>query len=1418
MIRVSDEAVNEKQLGMYDENTDIATVYTQNMDDIALAVWTAWHELYHRGARIRLNRGERVHRENSDIQRPDVTFTYTKELKAIFDEAVTNPLVSAIAAQMTIQHGISGVLAIEEAMVEIGAARQTKRWGELYEKYGVVASPAMRKGVSSLIDRFIELVRRVMGNPEASDARIIEILKEFQEGITVVSHGGYIPSTDFVLDNELKPRPRLFSKASKIPTLAGIKKDFEAGKKAHADSTKYKAEQKKKKDDARIPESEWWKNAPEGRKLNVKEPAIRRILKKYNLYDLLQNPKETAFRIRSREIARHLIYSKMITRKEFLELAAETKVADDENYLRTGKGPIGLQQKLNRLLNSRVDSGSWVDLLSSIMETLPGVMDHASKHFEEQGVETDEGALFFTGPEELTAVEKAKRRFTGPKKPRTFADLYIDAESEVHGSMAEAHMEGTDVSEWDVNGAVAFEIGKLSAKEGIKTTPEEILHAMTEDNKLQSNSPAAPDVLKNIAKALTDSGKKLIQKADGTWEVVTLKKGAKSLDPKTKKSLQQAASAGDFNTVMEALRNEDVMLRAKVARGYLERAHGRDIRQSIQYILGSQEGFSGEFSAESGILKLAVDSLDVLSTAFHESFHRFVVDMRRLDGGKAMYKKLAKAASAPHVVSQMKTLLAGQEEALAQLNDPEERMAYMYQFWAASLQPGGPTFNIQKPTKTLFQRITRALSALVGRVRKDEAAEGIFNSLYSGQFATGQAKQQALEQYRNKNISKVVERSFEPLKEAMSKLMVAPTVRLKETGIPALIKLARLQFREPKEGGKLGLLQVISQIGGKYRNDYVKLLNKHQADAGALASALSTLQSQQETTPGTLADDIRVLFKDLFKYSTEGDNPIKVKIRDKRGIEQWVAMKELPNFFPRIWSITEIQKRESEFRDLLSQEGGMSATAIDKIILQLKEGDGMEDQAHTATYVPAFGSINPRVFDFITSSNAALFAPFQEQDMTKTITKYIRQTVHRREHSRIFGHDGQGVKDLLESARKQGATSAEIDYAKEVLKGMEGRLGTENMTNIKRNSMVAAMTAVNFAVLPLATFTSLVDPLGVFVRTGSLKAAGNTFAAGIRQIINDTRKVKTGGVDGIQVLAEYIGAIEHEMMLEVIGNVDNGMFMNDKLRKLNNFFFKAIGLEQWTRGTRIGALQASLLYLRDNATNSKALKELNLKAGDIELLEGSQTILKVKEEDFLVGVSNPTAEQQKVASEKAQRIQAALFGMVDEAILRPSAATRPLWMSDIRFIMLGHLKQFAFTYHNTISKQVINNFKEQRASGETIAKAALVFLPLLSYIPAMMGADVLRSIAAGKFDDDDDDSFAEYFVNAIQRSGVTGYYTFGFDLADDLRMSGLPIGTLLGPVAGKTAQIGKYATDGEGLKAASEIMPFNALVEGYLSD
>ena len=1572
LISLSDKPVREGLLGSYSFSTDSLELYPENISSISIAVWTAWHEFYHRGARIRYNQGDRVYSENPSAINLERTMTYSAEMKEVLTRASNNKIVDQIVAGMLTQRGLSGLLAVEEALVEIGAAIETKGWRYLEKRYGITATPGIKGELSKLVKDFIAVVRKILSRPSTgrystTDTEIFAIVQSFRVDAfkpnmyELHSNESLQSEATDIADQRIKDVDklkmsdlvkRLRNARNKLKTARG---SFVTGLNTEIASYE-KAIAKKQAVIDRAKEDLTFSVAPSALKNFSKiQLQAKKALEAagFTFQNHANSPGIDLL---------HTIASKMLTDPEttmsdvvFVEEASNAlaiiamhelgldgvggiQIAIEE-FLSTGKRPKNftlwdkVKDVIDRFLafmsnekyttpimlqvdkfldrvSKRPDSFTFKPQLgktktdfqtlvnrnpitaqvfeilnnAGVPFALTGSMAYADQtsiyrnmnipvhdidlilqdeqalldafdaldtnfgsseeryqiNFDAAGQHSIRGVLF--SPKGTTLVVKDTQWISikGSNKPITNHKIVDSKTGKVVGTLTQIYNAKGDLVE-KTTGAEAILIDLILAKHHRDFAKQEYT-ANGEKEYVQVSSytdgfVAKMELLRN--KDIRDiwgarpnpelkTSDKLVPNKDTAYRAAQAKRRRlkiikdrvenkpdrefeswfaeakadmrKLVRDEQHSEQKQKQARGKFKDVKSArAKNKALNARAEKAEKLVKKMLGKLLDNPIQWFLhgNSDEktpgGAAWTDKDKGHFIRAAIDSMDPTSIVFHESMHILAKVLSTVKGGEAQYKKIMRMAMTPHIQKQLRALLADSPAAIEQLADPNEAIAYMFQFHATG------QLQIQPAARNIFRQWAEAFAKLIGYVTQTAAAEEMFTAFIDGDMSTIPGVQDTIANLQHKRAVAALQSMSGPVGKAMSAVFRTPIDRLRKTKNEHLIKLAAKYFAEPKDGGSLGVIQMTAMAHGKYLNAFEAILQKHKATTKSTQAALRNLQSGKAETP--MEKDIRGLFEEMFTYASTGKGAIKVLVTNKDGTKVWKPMQHTPNFFPRVWNTKAILENTDKLRTLLRNESKkagkpLSDTEIKDFIDAIRKGDGIVDLGHVkSTLTPAFAAANPRTFDFINDSNAALFAEFQDRDMHQIVSKYIRQVVHRREHSRAFGPDGSGVQDLLDKAAEAGASGEEIKMAQNAIKAMDGTLGTENMSDLKRNVMVTAMTAVTFAVLPLALFSSLVDPLGVLVRTGSMKHAANTYVSSVKQIIADIRNTKTKG----QELAELLGIIERETMLEVIGNTYNGMFMNQTLRKANAFFFKAIGLEQWTRGTRVGALNASLLYLRDNYNNQKVLDELDLQQGDINK----------------AGIDLDAITD----TDQRARVEQALFRMVDESILRPSSGTRPIWMSDIRFLLLGHLKQFTFTFHNTINKQVVKNFKDKRASGANYASAALTGAPLLAYVPIMIAADMVRDIVSGRNDDDDDDEpFSQTLFTGIQRSGIMGLGSFLLDMDRDYQYKNLPINTVLGPTIGKAYDLARTALDSDADfgNALADLAPGAALWKGHL--
>jgi hypothetical protein len=804
------------------------------------------------------------------------------------------------------------------------------------------------------------------------------------------------------------------------------------------------------------------------------------------------------------------------------------------------------------------------------------------------------------------------------------------------------------------------------------------------------------------------------------------------------------------------------------------RIRGKDVKVSFGKF--ADIGGSGEFSMNADkterLIRIAISSINPMSVAWHESLHDF---MAMLGGSKAERKlkaDLLAAAEAPQVVTKLRELLKGHPKALEQIeSDREERLAYMYQFWAEGLLPLGTTGS------NIFSRAARFFREMLGVLSQDEKIEQLLTALHTGKFAEPSLVATVLQDLKANTLGDKAREVAGPLADLADTMFTGATDRLRDTNIDALAELADMFHREPgrEKTGELPFLQRRAQQVGKRLNKLQDILKDTTAEDRR--RALENMQSMKAPS-SKLEKDLAAYLKEMRDYMVDRG----VKRFDSES-KKWVPLGDVKNYFPRVWDKEIIRNNEADFIKLLTQYIG--AAQARETFNALVNGDGsleLAENEHSLGFTPWNPAVLDRQFTFINQSNAADFAKFQTKDMAEIMTSYTQRAVHRAEYSSSFGNNGEVITQKFLEAQKQGATPEELAMARKATMAMEGTLGYEFNPRLKE-VMSGIVTYQNIVLLPLSLFSNLIDPLGVAMRSNDMKEAWRSFVYGIKGIAD---QIRGAGDDAQTEMARTLGLIDDQNMLEAMGHIYNSMHMSRFLKNINSKFFRYNGMEMWNQRMRVSAMMAAQRFIVAQAEIIRDKNAGNHNAKDDSALRNAKRYfseLGIDENDVFVQADGTLAvlEDQILAagakkSDSAvvtKRIQAAVFKWVDGAVLRPNAAHRPIWGSDPRYQLIFHLKQFTFSFHNTILRRVGEELKHGNVAPGWI---------LLSYVPFMFLSDVMKGSLTGTINTTAD--LYEVASRSIARSGIMGTSVFGVDALGDVERGNLPGSSFLGPAFG----------------------------------
>ena len=772
------------------------------------------------------------------------------------------------------------------------------------------------------------------------------------------------------------------------------------------------------------------------------------------------------------------------------------------------------------------------------------------------------------------------------------------------------------------------------------------------------------------------------------------------------------------------------------------RTRGDDVQ--VAFVEFADIRAAGEYTMDpktkERFIRIASTAADPTSVAWHEAMHDFFTTLGMDRASRDLKAQLLQVASSPFVVKQLRTLLSGHPAALQQIKDSqEERLSYMYQFWAAG------QLSVTPKAEGLFQKIAKFLRDLFGVLSKDEKIEQALTAFHSGELQDPNTVTQVLRAKGVETLSDKLDRVAGPFSRGMTKVFRSPTDRLRDTGVPQLIQIADMFDRNVgREEGGLEFLQARFQQEGVWSNRLQDILEN--TTEKQRVEAVTNLQSMKE--PKTeLEKDLAELFSGLYDYMDEAG---VLRLQDG----QWQKVPKVERYYPRVWDKSVILANRNEWERLLGNY--LPPEQVSAVTDAIISGDGRLELAETEHHLgfsPYHANVQDRTLKFINESNAEQFAKFQSKDLYDTVGGYIKQAVHRGEYARAFGNNGEVITNLLQQASESGVDQETIEESSKNIRALEGSLGNDMSVRMKE-IMSSVMTLQNMVLLPLAIFSQMVDPLGIAVRTGNLADAGEGYKRALKDLRRTIQRDKSFDYD--REMTRMLGIINEDSMLEAMGQTYGSMYMTRTTRNLNRVFFRLNGMQGWNNSMRVAATVAGERYIIQYQADDRRMNEIGLRPEDI----------KVRADGRL------EMDPDVLGAESYKRMSEAMFKFVDGAIIRPSASQRATWMSDPRFMLISHLKQFAYSFQRVILARAIS---EARNGNDQ------PMLMLAAYVPVMFAADMAKWILTGSVPQNWD--IYDHFGHAVARSGILGKFEFGTDIIGDVQYGNVPGLSFAGPAA-----------------------------------
>lgn len=425
---------------------------------------------------------------------------------------------------------------------------------------------------------------------------------------------------------------------------------------------------------------------------------------------------------------------------------------------------------------------------------------------------------------------------------------------------------------------------------------------------------------------------------------------------------------------------------------------------------------------------------------------------------------------------------------------------------------------------------------------------------------------------------------------------------------------------------------------------------------------------------------------------------------------------------------------------------------------QLMEGDenGEIDDADQTTFNLGIAKARAQAFKSIPTSVMRNTLAEDGESLIHppaiAVRTYVANSIKRSEYQKRGGAERVAslVKWLPEDQKA---------HAIDAINAIIGRVPNNMSTTMKTINSWGLVSNI-ITLLAFTVLASLPDIAGPVIKSKEF----GTGVGNLKDVIGSY--FQEGGYKEGQKFARQVGVIGIEAINTMYVNAAELDFMTPKAKKTSELFFKYTGLEWFTQFTRIFAAGMGKAFLLDHAKRAKA--------GDVT----SKRYLKqmnTSAEQVLAWEKN----NYSFAGQGGKNVQLAIGRFVDESIVRPNAAERPIWASDPRFALIWQLKSFFYAYGKNIiggvmreSKNTYNQTGSLPKGSYPLLLAALTLLPL-----SMLGLDLRERTKGGlawilpgidstekNYRRSLDMGAGEYAFEIVDRAGIFGPLGLAFPL------------------------------------------------------
>ncbi|MHC4372508.1 MAG: hypothetical protein ACYSW8_33315, partial [Planctomycetota bacterium] len=494
----------------------------------------------------------------------------------------------------------------------------------------------------------------------------------------------------------------------------------------------------------------------------------------------------------------------------------------------------------------------------------------------------------------------------------------------------------------------------------------------------------------------------------------------------------------------------------------------------------------------------------------------------------------------------------------------------------------------------------------------------------------------------------------------------------------------------------------------------------------------------------------------------------------KHARDNGLPVRNILNYFPRQFDQAKLVESKQEILDHLMDDRQMGLSEARNFYNSLIDPNAQDGRATSdAVETPGFKHMNSR------TARDKFMDKYLDDDLNMIVSNYINSVTKRAEFNRILGEPmpatdmdvdeaiRQGLWDpkaqyhrYLRQARKEKATDEDIKLIEMYIDANLGQLGRDDIKPGLRKFMAGMMAYQNMRVLLFTVFASLPDTIGPAIRAGSMKDA-------FKSVKNNMWEISRNEGE-LHEMARAYGIISNTLNDHIMTEYVDNHYMPPTARKWNDAFFKYTGLNWYTNATRKMALAVGIDYIENNVNkydNPTSEKEKFKAQNALDELGLTPEIARAWVLD-----GKPTYESLALDGKQyQQKIAEALVQFVDESIMRPNAAQRPIMASHPGAMLVYHLKGYLYAVHEVVLKRMKYNIDEAQTPAQYAAAIAPALAMMLMTAIGLELRELIQYAGSNRKPPTDQMDGWEYTFELMQRSGLTGISQLGFDFtgADD---------------------------------------------------